>query len=70
MHIFLSSFFNVFSERALFFVIYRAPFDVSMSVLAIMILVIVFAWTENYGDQNTDLSQSLNNAFISIRTGR
>lgn len=45
-----------------------APFDVSMSVLAIMILVIVFAWTENYGDQNTDFSQSLNNAFISIRT--
>lgn len=45
-----------------------APFDVSISVLTIMILVIVFVWVENYGDQHVDFCQSLKSALTSIRT--
>ena len=50
--------------------IYRAPFDVSMTVLVIMTVIIVFTWTENYGDKTTNISHSFTSAWHSIRTGK
>ncbi len=49
--------------------IFRAPFDVSLTVLVIMCIIIVFTWPENYGDTSVGNAQSLKNAFNAIRTG-
>lgn len=45
-----------------------APFDVSLTVLMIMIVIIVFTWTENYGDKNTNIGHSFTQALHSIKT--
>ncbi|XP_052283005.1 molybdate-anion transporter-like isoform X2 [Dreissena polymorpha] len=45
-----------------------APFDVSLTVLALMCGVILFTWPENYGNQSINLGQSMKNAFQTIRT--
>ena len=45
-----------------------APFDVSMTVLIIMTVIIVFTWKENYGDKTTNISHSFTSAWHSIRT--
>ncbi|XP_067683042.1 molybdate-anion transporter-like isoform X2 [Haliotis asinina] len=45
-----------------------APFDVSMAVLIIMIVIIIFTWPENYGDKTSNFKQSFSNAMHSIRT--
>ena len=47
----------------------RAPFDVSLTVLVTMIVLVYLTWTENYGDQTVNTSQSFKNAFSAIRTG-
>ncbi|CAH1784953.1 unnamed protein product [Owenia fusiformis] len=47
---------------------YVAPFDVSMTILAVMCVVIMFTWVENYGDQNSNISESFSSAFRSIKT--
>jgi MFS family permease len=44
-----------------------APFDVSMAVLIIMILVIVMTWTENHGDKSSNISHSFIAALKAIR---
>ncbi|XP_059153800.1 molybdate-anion transporter-like isoform X2 [Physella acuta] len=35
-----------------------APFDVSLTVLLLMVIIIVMTWTENYGDRTSNVSQS------------
>ncbi|XP_071082225.1 molybdate-anion transporter-like isoform X1 [Haliotis cracherodii] len=45
-----------------------APFDVSMAVLIIMIIIIIFSWPENYGDKTSNFTQLFSNALHSIRT--
>ncbi|XP_046572465.1 molybdate-anion transporter-like isoform X2 [Haliotis rubra] len=45
-----------------------APFDLSMAVLIIMIVIIIFSWPENYGDKTSNFKQSFSNALHSIRT--
>ncbi|XP_076448468.1 molybdate-anion transporter-like [Babylonia areolata] len=45
-----------------------APFDVSMSVLAVMVVVIIMTWPENYGDKSSDLKKSFSTAISAIRT--
>ncbi|XP_041350449.1 molybdate-anion transporter-like isoform X2 [Gigantopelta aegis] len=45
-----------------------APFDVSLTVLITMIVIVYLTWTENYGDQSVNISQSFKNAFTAIRT--
>jgi len=44
-----------------------APFDLSMVVLIMMIVVIIATWTENYGDRNSDLKTSFSGAFKAIK---
>ncbi|XP_050412039.2 molybdate-anion transporter isoform X1 [Patella vulgata] len=45
-----------------------APFDLSMGVLTVMIVITIFTWPENYGNQSSDLSSSFKKAITSIRT--
>jgi hypothetical protein len=47
----------------------RAPFDVSLAVLVLMCVVIIFTWTENYGDANVNFTQSFKSAYAAIKTG-
>ncbi|XP_012936569.1 molybdate-anion transporter [Aplysia californica] len=44
-----------------------APFDLSLAVLLIMVVVIIATWSENYGDRSSDLSQSFSTALKTIR---
>ncbi|XP_048739723.1 molybdate-anion transporter-like isoform X2 [Ostrea edulis] len=44
-----------------------APFDVALSVLTIMTIVIVFTWSENYGDKTGNWKQNFTNALTAIR---
>lgn len=45
-----------------------APFDVALTVLIIMTVILVFTWTENYGDKTTNISHSFSSAWNSIKT--
>ncbi|XP_052072412.1 molybdate-anion transporter-like isoform X1 [Mytilus californianus] len=45
-----------------------APFDVALTVLMIMTVIVVFTWTENYGDRTTNIGHSFSEAWKSIRT--
>lgn len=45
-----------------------APFDVSMSVLVVLIVMLVLTWTENYGDVSSDTAKSFKDAFHVIKT--
>ena len=49
---------------------FRAPFDVSMTVLGVMVVVIIMTWTENFGDKTSDFRKSFTVALNAIRTGR
>ncbi len=49
---------------------FRAPFDVSLCVLAVMSVIIVFTWPENYGDPSVGNTQSYKNAIHAIMSGR
>ncbi|BFZ08258.1 hypothetical protein BsWGS_11297 [Bradybaena similaris] len=46
---------------------YVAPFDVSLTVLMIMVIVIVMTWTENYGDKSSNISHSFFLALKAIK---
>lgn len=48
---------------------FSAPFDVALSVLTIMTIVIVFTWSENYGDKTGNWKQNFTNALTAIRNG-
>ncbi|KAK3576673.1 hypothetical protein CHS0354_004958 [Potamilus streckersoni] len=45
-----------------------APFDVSLTVLMIMVILIYYIWPENYGDKISNFQKSFQNAFRSIGT--
>ncbi|XP_013418311.1 molybdate-anion transporter-like isoform X1 [Lingula anatina] len=47
-----------------------APFDVSLTVLAIMCVVIIFTWSENYGDSAVNVRTSFVSAIKSIKSDR
>lgn len=49
--------------------VYSAPFDVSLTVLTVMCVIIVLSWTENYGDSSVDFSHSFKSAYTAIKTG-
>ncbi|XP_025106196.1 molybdate-anion transporter-like isoform X2 [Pomacea canaliculata] len=44
-----------------------APFDVSILLLCIMVVMIIFTWTENYGDKSSSFRHSFSSAFQAIR---
>jgi MFS family permease len=44
-----------------------APFDVSITVLTLMCIIIIYTWTENYGDTKAKTSESFRNAFMAIK---
>ncbi|KAI0215587.1 Molybdate-anion transporter [Lamellibrachia satsuma] len=46
---------------------YVAPFDVSFAVLAVMCVVIISTWSENYGDTQLNTKETFANAFQAIR---
>ncbi|KAH9518938.1 Molybdate-anion transporter [Bulinus truncatus] len=43
-----------------------APFDVSLTVLSLMVIVIIMTWTENYGDKTSNISHSFSVAMTAI----
>ncbi|KAJ8301979.1 hypothetical protein KUTeg_020966 [Tegillarca granosa] len=45
-----------------------APFDVSLTVLTLMTIVIVVTWSENYGDKTINIKDSFVKAFSSIKS--
>ncbi|XP_070193238.1 molybdate-anion transporter-like isoform X2 [Littorina saxatilis] len=45
-----------------------APFDVSMAVLGVLVVVIIMTWSENYGDKTSNFRQSFTTALNAIRT--
>ncbi|RNA12370.1 molybdate-anion transporter-like isoform X2 [Brachionus plicatilis] len=47
---------------------YVAPFDTSLLVLVLMVVLIVTNWSENYGDSQAHLKQSFLTAFDTIRS--
>jgi MFS family permease len=47
-----------------------APFDVSLICLTIGSAIILFAWTENTGDSNLNLSSTISNAFQRLKEDR
>ena len=51
------------------FVLIRAPFDLSLFTLIIMVVFIVMYWNENYGDAHADVKQSFITAWNSILSG-
>ena len=48
----------------------RAPFDVSLIVLVVMMICTVCLWTENYGDKSVEHVQCYKNAINTVRSGR
>ncbi|KAK3103290.1 hypothetical protein FSP39_018234 [Pinctada imbricata] len=44
-----------------------APFDVSLTVLTIMTVIVIFTWNENYGDVTGNLQQNFFNAWKCIK---
>ncbi|XP_062596250.1 molybdate-anion transporter-like isoform X1 [Saccostrea cucullata] len=44
-----------------------APFDVALTVLTIMTIIIVFTWGENFGDKSGSWKQNFTNALVAIR---
>ncbi|XP_064604707.1 molybdate-anion transporter-like isoform X2 [Liolophura sinensis] len=47
-----------------------APFDISLTVLIVMCFVIIFTWSENYGDLSSSFSESFRSALKSIQTDK
>ena len=48
---------------------FRAPFDVSLTVLMVMCVIVAVTWSENYGNKSHSLKQSMTKAATSIRDG-
>lgn len=48
---------------------FSAPFDVSLAVLTLMTIIIVFTWSENFGDKTGNWKQNFSNALSAIRNG-
>ncbi|KAI8781506.1 molybdate-anion transporter [Biomphalaria glabrata] len=46
---------------------YVAPFDVSLCVLSLMVIIIIMTWTENYGDKTSNISHSFGVALTAIK---
>jgi MFS transporter, MFS domain-containing protein family, molybdate-anion transporter len=49
---------------------YVAPFDTALLVFIIMIIFIIFNWSENYGDSDAQIQQSFKTAWNSIKSDR
>ena len=47
----------------------RAPFDLALFSLIVMVAFIVAYWGENYGDAQAELRQSFITAWKSIKSG-
>lgn len=58
---------GVVAQQAANFFGYVAPFDVSLSVLVVMTIVLIFTWPENYGDQKANVIQHLGDALRTMR---
>lgn len=56
------------AQKAADFFGYVAPFDASLTFLAIMCVVIFATWVENYGDETASAFHSFGSAFNSIRS--
>ncbi|VDD86310.1 unnamed protein product [Enterobius vermicularis] len=54
---------GVVAQQAANYFGYVAPFDVSLSVLVVMTVVLIFTWPENYGDKKADVIQHFVDAF-------
>ena len=48
----------------------RAPFDVSLTVLVIMCVMIVTLWSQNYGDAQASISDSFKLATKYLKEGK
>ena len=51
------------------FLWYRAPFDLAIFLLVIMVASIMFLWDENYGDPTANVTHSFQAANVVIRSG-
>lgn len=47
----------------------RAPFDLAILLLAVMSVVILILWSENYGDSSAKALHSFKDALRTIREG-
>lgn len=63
--------FRNFRNLSFFFIslICRAPFDVSLTVLTVMSIIVVYTWPENYGNQSANIQESMTNALRAIKDG-
>lgn len=43
--------------------VFRAPFDLSLTVLVLMCIILTMTWPENYGDSKAHLSKSFAEAW-------
>ncbi|KAI6214191.1 hypothetical protein M3Y94_00239000 [Aphelenchoides besseyi] len=46
---------------------YVAPFDLALLVLTLMSVIVLFTWTENYGDRKANMSDTFRSAIRVIR---
>ena len=49
---------------------FRAPFDVSLTILIIMCVIVVLTWSENYGSKTNNIQTSMAHAVTSIKEGK
>lgn len=47
-----------------------APFDVSLTVLIVMSIIVVFTWPENYGNKSSNMRESMTKAAQAIKSDR
>jgi MFS transporter, MFS domain-containing protein family, molybdate-anion transporter len=59
---------GLFAQKIADFFGYVAPFDASLTVLAIMSVVIAMTWVENYGDASATAFHSFGEAFSAIKS--
>ena len=62
---------NIYHKKgqSISFFCFRAPFDVSLTVLMVMCVIVAVTWSENYGNKSHSLKQSMTKAATSIRDG-
>lgn len=60
--------FRKFSGKFIFY--FSAPFDLALSVLLIMAVIIMNTWPENYGNEKAPVKESFQKATQAIREGR
>lgn len=58
---------GVVAQQAADYFGFVAPFDVSLSVLVVMSIVLIFTWPENYGDQKAHVIQHFGDAFRAMK---